>query len=94
MRVKLHSQLEWSYDGLANISSLVLFITLVWHLLEASGVAKVLGVAGQSGPLIALIGYLNVLLEYFDTSKFSLAGHNQHLDGPGPCLARLWLRPC
>ena len=54
---KLHSQLKWPYDGLANISSLALFIILVWHLLEASGVAKVLRVAGQSGPLIALIGY-------------------------------------
>ena len=39
----------------------------------ASGVARVLKVAGL---LIALIGYLNVLLKYFDTSEFSLAGHN------------------
>ena len=29
----------------------------------------------QSGPLTALIGYLNVLLEYFDFFKFSLAGN-------------------
>ena len=44
------------------------------------GVANVLKVAG---PLTALIGYLNVLLEYFDFFKFSLAGHSQHLSGLG-----------
>ena len=33
------------------------------------------GVRAQSGPLTALIGYLNVLLEYFDFFKFSLAGN-------------------
>ena len=32
----------------------------------------------HSDPLTALIGYLNVLLEYF-FFKFSLAGHNQAL---------------
>ena len=37
----------------------------------------------QPGPLTALIGYLNILLEF---SKFSLAGHNQHLGEPGPYL--------
>ena len=31
------------------------------------------GGRAQSGPLTALIGYLNVLLEYFDFFKFSLA---------------------
>ena len=41
----------------------------------------------QLGPLTALLRYLNVLLEYFDFFKFSLAGHNQHLGGPGPPLA-------
>ena len=44
------------------------------------------GGRAQSGPLTALIGYLNVLLEYFDFFKFLLAGHNQHLGGPGPTL--------
>ena len=29
----------------------------------------------QSGPLTTLIGYLNVLLEYFDYFKFSLTGN-------------------
>ena len=33
------------------------------------------GGRAQSGPLNALIGYLNVLLEYFDFFKFSLAGN-------------------
>ena len=33
------------------------------------------GGRAQSGPLTALIGYLNVLLEYFDFFKFSLAGN-------------------
>ena len=32
------------------------------------------GGRAQSGPSTALIGYLNVLLEYFDFFKFSLAG--------------------
>ena len=40
----------------------------------------------QSGPLTALIGYLNVLLDYFDFFKFLLPGHNQHLSGLGPTL--------
>ena len=44
------------------------------------------GGRAQSGPLTALIGYLNVLLEYFNFFKFSLAGHNQHLGGPGPAF--------
>ena len=33
------------------------------------------GCRAQSRPLTALIGYLNVLLEYFDFFKFSLAGN-------------------
>ena len=31
---------------------------------------------GGSGPLTALIGHLNILSEYFDFFKFSLAGNN------------------
>ena len=33
------------------------------------------GGRAQSGPLTTLIGYLNVLSEYFDFFKFSLAGN-------------------
>ena len=33
------------------------------------------GGRAPSGPLTGLIGYLNVLLEYFDFFKFSLAGN-------------------
>ena len=47
------------------------------------------GGRAQSGSLTALIGYLNVLSEYFDFSNFSLAGHNQHLGGPGYAPASL-----
>ena len=47
----------------------------------------------HSRPLTALIGYLNVLLEYLDYFKVSLAGHTKHLSWPRPCLASPWLRP-
>ena len=45
------------------------------------------GGRAQSGPLTALIGYLNILIKVLRFFKFSLAGHNQHLGGPGPLLA-------
>jgi len=43
----------------------------------------------QSGPLTALIGYLNVLLDYFDFFKFLMPGHNQQLSGLGYAPASL-----
>ena len=49
------------------------------------------GGRAQSGPLTALIGYLNVSIKLIKVLrfffKFSLAGHNQHLGGSGPLLA-------
>ena len=44
------------------------------------------GGRAQSGPLTALIEYLNVLLEYFDFSNFYWQGTTQHLGGPGHIL--------
>ena len=70
---------------------ILMLIPVITVQVVGSGIARVSG--PQSGLLTALIGYLNVLLEYFDFFKFSLARHNQHLGGPGPCLASPWLRP-
>ena len=52
----------------------------------------------QSGPLTALIGYLNVLLEYFDFSNFHWQGTNNIWVGLGPAWPALgyapaWLYP-
>ena len=54
------------------------------------------GGRAQLGPLTALIGYLNVLLEYFDFFNFLLAGNLRgfpgnplwHAPGKGPFLNR------
>ena len=80
------------YKGSSNILQIQAVSNVLVNLQWRSQSFKV-GRA-QSGPLTALIGYLNVLLEYFNFFKFSLAGHNQHLGGPRPCLARPWIRPC
>ena len=42
------------------------------------------GGRAQSGPLTASIGYLNILIKYYNFFKFLLAGYNQ---GPGLLLA-------
>ena len=51
------------------------------------------GSRAQSGPSTALIGYLNVLLEYLDFFKFLLAGNLRGLpETPGnPPSERPWL---
>ena len=53
-------------------------ISLDWCILEVTSLVgcsqSFNGGRAQSGHLTALIGYLNVLLEYFDFFKFSLAG--------------------
>jgi len=56
------------------------------YVAKSSRVARVFKLAGHksaAGLLTALIGYLNVNIRVFRFVKFSLAGHNQHLGGPG-----------